>query len=254
MTGLHASGTTFTSTAYANMVTLPDGSELPPGPISFTQSDGADAFFVMSLPSVWRHNDVDPGPFGLEKLMTAVLLHEATHVVQSRTYGREIDALSKRFNLPDDFNDDSIQERFEDNAEFADSVARETALFFEAAASPEREQARTLASRARDLMRQRRNRWFVGDEHYLSEAEDLWLSLEGSGQWAGYRYLVAPDGGAVPMTDAMSGFGQRGKWWSQKLGLAMALTLDTLGYDWKTHAYGESTKTLSAMIDEALGQ
>ena len=32
----------------------------------------------------------------------------------------------------------------------------------------------------------------------LAEAEDVWLTMEGSAQWAAYKWVVDPRGGAVP--------------------------------------------------------
>ncbi len=252
MTGLGANGATYAARPHGELVTLPDGRDIPVGPTSFTHSQGDRTFFVMSLPSVWRATGVDPGVFGLEALMTAVLLHEGSHVVQSPTYGQRVSLLSQRHDLPEDFNDDSIQHRFRDNQEFSASVDREIELFFAAAASPSDEEGRNLARHARELMRSRRARWFAGDDAHLSEIEDLWLSLEGSGQWAGFSYLIHRNGGAVPMPDAISGFALRGGWWTQSEGLALALTLDRLGYDWRGQAFGGGAKTLTDMLDEAL--
>jgi|TARA_R100000501_G_scaffold13654_3_gene24945 hypothetical protein len=76
--------------------------------------------------------------------------------------------------------------------------------------------------------------------------------MEGSGQWVGYRYLIDADGAAVPVPDAMTGFARRGSSWTQAQGLALALTLDRLGYDWTRKAFGGSSTPLTAMLDEAL--
>jgi hypothetical protein len=209
----------------------------------------------MSAPSVWRAGNVPPGPMGLETLMVAVMLHEASHIAQSNTYGARITALSQRYNLPDDFNDDSLQHDFEPNAEFSASVTRETELFFRAAAARDPAEALHLARQARDMMKARAARWFVGDESFYNEAEDLWLTMEGSGQWVGYRWLVDPRGGAIPVDEAMPAFGMRSRWWSQHEGLAIALTLDRLGpRDWSRHAFGDGSQTLLQMLDAALAR
>lgn len=254
MTRKDGAGATYITSPFFDEATLPDGTTVPVAPTSFTKSTNGNAFFVMSLPSVWQTNDVPPGPFGLEKLMTAVLLHEASHVMQSPTYGAMAENLSRRLMLGDDFNDDSIQLRFRGNDEFAASVEQETALLFEAAAASDRSKALPLARQARALMQKRRDRWFTVEDSYLSEAEDVWLSLEGSGQWVGYSYLIDPRGGAVPAEDAMVGFGLRGGRWTQTEGLAIALTLDRLGSDWKRQAFGGSSVTLTSMLDAAIGE
>lgn len=245
---------TFSAAPHGPMVRLPDGGQIPPSVTSFTTSKDGRPFFVMALPSIWWAKGVAPGPFGLEALMTAVLLHEASHVAQAGSYGAQVEQLSKRENLPDSFNDDSIQDRFQGDPEFSDMVSSEIELLFTAAAAPSEAEARAYAKQARDLMQKRRARWFTGRDAYLSEAEDIWLSMEGSGQWAGYRYLIDPAGGAVSVADATSGFARRGKNWTQHQGLALALTLDRLGVDWRAEAFGRGKQSLTDMLDEKLAK
>ena len=80
----------------------------------------------MSAPSVWRAANVKPGKdTTLENIMTAVLLHEATHVAHMPTYGAASARSPSAYHLPEDFNDDSIQKAFKGNDDFAASVERE---------------------------------------------------------------------------------------------------------------------------------
>ncbi|HZF41964.1 MAG TPA: hypothetical protein VEZ48_00975 [Sphingomonadaceae bacterium] len=91
--------------------------------------------------------------------------------------------LSRQHGLPESFNDDSIQNQFGANQDFAASVTRETELLFAAAAAGDLKEVRKLAREARTMMLSRRDRWFRGKDAYLREAEDIWLTMEGSGQW-----------------------------------------------------------------------
>lgn len=252
MTGTSASGSSWQAFAHDGMVTLPDGAEMPAIVTSFTQPDGPKPFFVMSTPAVWRAGEVDGMQLGLDNLMIAVLLHEGTHVVQLPTYGVRIGELIERFGLPDSFDDDSVQDQFEDDEEFAAAIAEETGLLLAASFAPSTDEARNLASQARNLMLQRQQRWFTGELAYLSAAESLWLTLEGSAQWVGFRWLTDPAGLDVSVDKAMEGFGQRSRWWSQKHGLALALAVDRLNADWKDQAFDKGERTLTELLDEAL--
>ena len=115
--------------------------------------------------------------------------------------------------LPDSFNDDAVQERFATDTEFAASVAEETRLFLAAAAAPDDAEARRLAREALTLLRARQARWQIGNDAYLVEAEDIWLTFEGAGQWAGYQWLVHPLGGAQPAPETLARY-SRGRSWS----------------------------------------
>jgi hypothetical protein len=243
----------WTAQAHTGEVVLPDGNELPARVASFAAPAPDGSFFVMAAPSIWRAAGVQSAELGLERLMTAVMLHEAAHVLQFPAYGRRINRLVETYNLPNDFSDDSIQKRFEADADFASSITRETELLLAAAAASDRLGAVRLAAEARLLAQARHKRWFTGDLAYLKEAEDVWLTLEGSGQWLGYQWLIDPRGGALMPSVAARGFGLRGKWWSQRQGFALFAALDQLaGAEWKRHAFGNGTKTAGELLDHAL--
>jgi hypothetical protein len=234
------------------MVTLPDGDEMPAVVTSFANSNAGVNFFVMSTPSVWREGGMEGRGLGLETLMTAVLLHEGMHVAQIPTYGAQITELAEQYDLPESFNDDSIQERFESEAEFSASVAEEIELLFAAAAAPSDADVRRLAAQARALMQERHDRWFTGVDSYFRVAEDLWLVMEGSGQWAGYTWLTSHDGAAVSAELAMPAFGRRGRRWTQDQGLAIFLVIERFGGDWKKHIFADGNRTTMQLLDEIL--
>lgn len=244
----------WTTRTHQGTLTLPDSEEMPAGVVSTTIETDDGAFFVMSTPSVWRAGKVDGGALGLETLMTAVLIHEGTHVSQFSTYGRRISAFVAQHSLPESFNDDSLQTQFRDDAEFSQSVSRETELLLAAAGASSRTEALRLAREARLMMQARVARWFLGENAYWHEAEDLWLTMEGSAQWVGYTWLTHRQGAALPQDVAMPGFATRGRFWSQKQGLAIALALDRLddAGAWKRRAFGDGSQTLLQMLDAQL--
>lgn len=244
----------WTGTRHSGEVALPDGQKIPAGVISFAQGGDKASYFVMSTPSVWRVSaKSDAGLGSLELLMTAVVLHEASHVVQMATYGEQIGKLAEAAKLPEDLNDDSIQERFKGDKDFAESIGRETDLLLGAAFAPTREEAVRRAREARRLMKERHRRWFTGKDAALARIEDLFLSLEGSAQWAAYQWLVDPEGGGVDPRVAFGSFGWRGKWWSQNEGFALFMVLDRLaGPGWKREPFGGGNRTIFEMLDAAI--
>jgi hypothetical protein len=240
---------------HEGQVRLPNGQTIGAGVTSYITGDDDGAIFIMATPSVWRAAGVNNEVIGLETMMVAVLIHEASHVAQSATYGAQVDALVKKHKLPESFNDDSLQARFKDDAAFAASVAREIDLFLLAASAPDIAAARKFAREARDLMRTRAARSYTGSESYWAEAEDLWLTFEGAGQWTGYQWVVNPRGANVSTDVALPNFVRRSRWWSQNEGLALFLALDRIaGADWKRHAYGDGAQTALQMLDAALAR
>jgi hypothetical protein len=251
LAGRDGNSVTWTATPHKGTIALPDGSEIPAGVVSYVYGEKDLMYLVMSTPSVWEAGGVGQGT-ALDTMMIAVLLHEGSHVAQTGPYGPRLGALIERYKLPDSFNDDTMQNRFRENAEFAASVKRETELFLEAAVAKDDASARNLAKEARRLMRERQARWFVGDDEYFAEAEDIWLTFEGAGQWTGYQWMVHPGGGAQPPAEVMAKF-TKNRFWSQTEGFALSLTLDRLvGSRWKQHAFGDGARTFVEMLDDAL--
>lgn len=243
---------TWTAAPHAGAVQLPNGEEILAGVTSFANGGDGGTFFVMSTPSVWNAGGVRGDPITLEDMMTFVVLHEGSHVAQMASYGARIGAIAEANNLPEDFNDDSMQHRFGETAGFAASVARETELFVQAAQTADSAEALRLAREARAMMRARAARYFVGDAAYYAEAEAVFLTFEGSGQWAGYRWLIHPQGRAMEAGLARSA-AMRSRWWSQNQGLAIALVLDRFGPEnWHRTAFGDGSQTLLEMLDAAL--
>jgi hypothetical protein len=253
LTRADAQGVTWSVAPHAGTITVPDGTEIPVGVTSFASGKDGTYWFVMSTPSVWEAGGLGQGP-DLESTMVAVLLHEASHVAQLGPYGPRLGALIERNSLPDSFDDDALQDRFRSNNEFAASVARETAMFLQAAAEPDDERAQLLAFEARELMRERAARWLVGADAYLAAAEDIWLTFEGSGQWVAYRWQIHPRGGARATADVLPGYA-RDHAWAQSEGFAVVMALDRVaGPGWKLHAFGDGKQTVLEMLDAALSE
>lgn len=243
----------WTAEPHTGELLLPDGKKLPIQVASFAAPAPDGPFFVMAAPSIWEAAGVESVELGLRQLMTAVLLHEAAHVLQFPTYGSRISRLAATHGLPDDFSDDSIQKQFEAQVDFTSSISRETELLLAASAAADRTDALRFAAEARLLAQARHDRWFIGEFAYLAEAEDVWLTLEGSGQWLGYRWLMDRNGGGHSSKVAAHAFGLRGGAWSQRHGFAHFVALERLtGPKWRKRAFGDGDKTIGEMLDQAL--
>jgi hypothetical protein len=237
---------------HGGRVRLADGSRIPVGVTSFAGEGRTGSSFVMALPSIWTDAKVPGGPLGLDRLTKAVLLHEASHVAQPAIMAR-VGKLVREKGFGEDFNDDSIQKKFEGQAEFAASVREETKLLFAAAAASDEKLARSHVRSALELIAKRRSRWFVGPDRRLGEAEDLFLSMEGAGQYVGYSWLLNEQGGGMSREQAMAGFGTRARWWSQAQGLALVLAVERLGLaGWRGQLWGKPTMVGTQLLEAAI--
>jgi hypothetical protein len=226
------------------------GQQVPLGPISF--ADGPDRF-VMSLPSLWRAAGVT-SEAGLERLMTGVLLHEIMHTRQADIGAAAIGAMEGASGLGDELSDDSVQSAFADNPEYVAAYQAERDLLFAAAAAGTDADARDFARQALGLLRDRRARWFTGDKVWMIDADDVFLTMEGAGQWLVWRDMGARDGGNLPPAAALAATRRGGRQWTQDEGLALMLVLDRLLPDWQRRAFREPDWRAASLLAAAVGE
>jgi len=229
-------GRKWQSAPHTGSIRLPDGGEAPAQVTSFAGNDEKSdrPFFVMALPSVWEAAKI---PIASNwNGLTAVFLHEFSHTRQVQPLKPVFAAAEAVRKMPGDFSDDSLQKHFQADLAYVTVVEKEIGLLFKAAAEPDPVAARKLAADALRLMEARQERWFVGNDAYWRNYDDLFLTMEGFGQWVAYAWLSDPAGGrmaAGPARDKMAG----SRWWSQNEGLALFLVIDRFVPDWPKRAF-----------------
>jgi hypothetical protein len=241
-------GSSLTGSLHGGTLTMPDGEKAPVRLMSFVGSFGSNErpYLVMAMPAVWAAERKDAA--NLPLLMRAVFAHEMAHTVQTRGIGQWFAEIEKQTRMPDDLDDDIIQTRFEKNAEFARMFGEERDQLYLAANEPDASGQRAAAARAVTMMRARRARFFTGAEAPMAMFEDLFLSMEGLGNWVAYR--VARRAGLSSM-EAQE-FIRRGRSrWSQDEGLAAFLVIDRLVADWRPVVLSGRPKSVLDLLDAA---
>ena len=214
---------------------LPGGPTVPVGPTSFAYGSNQ---FVMSLPSVWRAAGVT-SEFGLEQLMTGVLLHEIMHTMQSDLVTDVLEPIAEKAGVADQLSDDFLQERFEGRKAYVAAYEEERDALFAAAAAENDVIARALAAHALHLMRARHKRWLSGKNAHFAAFDGGFLTMEGAGQWLLYRYFSSLPEGQDDPDKVMDAVRRNERWWSQDQGLALMLTLDRLLPGWQQRIFSE---------------
>lgn len=232
---------------------MPDGKRLPIGPISFASASerrGQPSYFAMTLPSVWRSAGVKSG-LQLERLMYGVMLHELMHSRQFYFATARLAAIAARYKVKEDVGDDSLQGRFEKDAEYTAAYRNERDLLFSAAAAQDDREARQLAASALTLLRARRDRWFGGPQASWTQYDDVFLTMEGLGQWLAYSWYVSPDGLHLGPKQALREVRRGGKYWTQDEGLALFLVIDRLLPGWQKLAFAHEPLLAEALLARA---
>lgn len=238
--------------AHRGQVALPDGSSVPAERLAFASplSDGR-MFFIMALPSVWRADRVEPRDPNLMAMV--VFMHEFAHSQQAEGLGERIDGLLAR-GLPENSDDDVVQNRFGGRAGYAAAYSAERDLYYRAAGEPGRRGAEQFLAQASAASAARRARWFTGEEALYAEADDVFLTLEGTGNWAAWTWLTHPQGGRMAPEDATAFIRGGGAHWSQDEGLGIMLALERLTPDWPRLAFGADGVTADVLVQRALAR
>jgi len=228
---------------------LPEGPDTPVALMSFANAtEETGPFFVMAAPSFWAQQGLqDPLDF------TGVFLHEFAHTRQVRGMGKAIGPIDDAWPYPEELTDDAVQKHFESDPEYVAAYLAERDLLYRAADVPSHEEARTLASEALAMRRARQARWFTGDKEMFTQIDDVFLAMEGVGQWTASAWLWDPRGGALDREAAIAKMLGRRKWWTQDQGLALMLVVDRLLPGWPLLAFGDEAVGATELLERAVG-
>lgn len=234
---------------HSGAVDLPGGRQVPARKLSFAApADGGEMFFVMSLPAIWRADEAERRDAGL--LAMVVFMHEFAHTQQGAGLGRRIDDLISR-GLPENTDDDSLQNSWSANEGYVAAYERERDLFYEAASAERPTDQRRLLAQAAAAVSSRRQA-YLKDHPLWQEADDVFLTFEGTGNWAAWTWLTDPQGGAMSREAAIEFVRGGRRWWSQDEGLGVMLALEVLMPEWPTLAFGDPGMTAQDLIALAL--
>ena len=233
---------------HGGTLTLPDGSTTPIQLMSFTASaKETGPFFVMAAPAYWAET-TKLEPSGL----TGVFLHEFAHTRQVEAVAWMLGPLDASWPNPDELDDNVVQTRFQGDPEYVAAYTAERDLLYKAADAPSRDEALAHAREALAMMKNRHARWFTGDDARFAAADDLWLTMEGVGQWTAYAWLAHPDGGGLARDAAIATMLGRRRWWVQDEGLALMLVVDRLMPGWPELAFTSPAPGATSLLERAV--
>ncbi|HEY0676803.1 MAG TPA: hypothetical protein VGD17_00905 [Chitinophagaceae bacterium] len=236
-------------------LTLPDGQTVPLGLMSFAGPlKNGKSFFVMAAPSFWKAAGVTSAELNLDRLLTGVFLHEFAHVSQTKGFGALIDSIDgKHFFSGVEINDDMVQDYFKYDTNYIRHFKLEVSKFYEAAFSSSDQNARSLIQEGLELLVSRQQKYFTAEKEVLKELDDIFLSMEGIGQYVAVAWLIHPKGGNLPVETAVKGFRRNGKQWSQEEGLALFLALSKLVKpDWRKEMFSEHPTYITDLLRKAV--
>lgn len=240
---------------HSGELTIPDGKKVPVGLMSFAASDSSGhPFFVMAAPAFWKIAGVESKELGLDKLITAVFLHEFTHTRQQTGMGAMVSAIEKSHTFKDpELSDDIVQHTFQKDSNYVRSFRAETDKLYQAAFAKDTQVTKKLTQEALAMLKKRQATYFIKDKSILKSLDDIFLTMEGLGQFAGFYWLQHPSGANIPFGQAVEGMRRKRNQWSQEEGLAMFLILDKLAKpDWPHDLFGDTPQNIIELLKTAI--
>lgn len=235
---------------HKDTLTLPDGAKIPVGLMSFAGSmpDGNGAFFVMPLPSFWKQAGVSSKELGLDNLVTGVFIHEFSHSQQMQNFGKWMGICEREHQFDVEFTDDIIQHLFSNDSVYVQHYQQEVASFYASVKDDALDSS--VLNKAISLFEQRHKYHLQKVGQHLLSIDELFLTMEGMGQYSMLLWLTHPQGGNLHNTQAIAGVRRGGKWWSQDEGLALFLVLDQLSEtkEWAKDMFGTETQSVMQLI------
>ena len=236
-------------------IIMPDKTKMDVGIMAFAATipnKNGKSIFVMPLPSLWKEAGVKSSELGLDNLLTGIFIHEFSHTQLMQNFGNQLSLLenSTNFNIP--FDDNLIQSIFQKDNNYVKAYNQEVDILYYIIKQEDFNKG--LFNRSLALMKQRHNAFFKENYKEFVALEDLFLTMEGLGQYSMYLWLIHPKGGNFNKQIAIDGVRKTKKWWSQEQGFAMFLVLEKISKSkkWAKELFGHKTSTITSIIEKKL--
>ena len=234
--------------AHGGTLTLPNSTQVPIGLMSFTDvAKDSGPFFVMAAPAYWAEQG-----HGQEPGLTGVFLHEFAHTRQVGGMAHILGPIDAAWSYSEELDDDVVQTHFEADPEYVKAYLAERDLLYRGADAGSAAEARALAAETLAMMRGRQARWFTGDKAVFATLDNVFLAMEGVGQWTAYAWLAHPEGGGLDRAVAIQRMLGRRRRWTQDEGLALLLVVDRLLPEWPALEFGVPAPGALDLLERAV--
>ncbi len=240
--------------AHTGQISLPNGRLVTARATASTSvyGSGAATFSVVSMLSIWERDPRRAKQPRLGEFFQGLLIHELTHSTQLVGVTRRVAALRRANAMPGIVDDDVVQRRFGLMPAFRLAIEAERNIFYRAVLSEDRAKRRDWAEQGLSMAHKRRSKFYTNQSTAFRELEDVFFAMEGSAQWATYRWArlqAAPDVG----DEAVIRFVRDNRnYWSQDEGLALYLLIDALVPGWQRRTFGDTIVSPFVLLEEAI--
>lgn len=211
-------------------------------------------FFIAPLPSLYHKLAPPDQPSVLDELFIGNSAHELTHTRQLVYFGRQIEALRKRYKLPESLDDNIIEREFKTNTVYKKLYEEEKKLMTQALLAKNQDDCLPAVRAFLAVSEQRQKMFFTKEKDGYKELEDIFLSLEGLAMWAQFKTARDRAPKDEEWLKTLITLAQRSDSWSQEEGLGLFLLIERLVPNWKQHFTSENPTTPFVFLRKAINK
>jgi hypothetical protein len=242
------------SASHTGQIVLPNGRHMAARATASTSVYGAGSatFSVVSMPGLWERDPRHVGRARIGEFFQGLLIHELTHSTQLVGVIDRVAALRKANAMPATVDDDIVQRRFGLVPGFRTAIEAERNVFYRAVATSDQAKRREWAEQGLSMVRKRRSRFYTNESQSFRDLEDIFFAMEGSAQWAAYRWARLQAGPEVSDEAVIRFVRDDRKFWSQDEGLALYLLIDAFVPGWQKRTFGNTIASPFVLLEEAI--
>ncbi len=186
----------------------------------------------------------------LDLLFLGITIHELTHTRQLPFVLPQLVDLDKK-DKRESLNDNTVEEIFSKDERYKKFYFDENARLWNAVFMTNDDSCVAEIRQVLKITDMRKREFFTGDNASLAQADEIFLSLEGSAMWAQHRIMMknAPN---PNQRDLLSWLVQQSPAWSQERGLVLFLLIDRFSADWKKLFFGKELPPATAYLTKIL--
>ena len=209
-------------------VILPDSTPVNVQLMTFAAPKNNGAYFVMPALSYWEHVGLKNEIVPIDVMINGIFVHEFAHTSQINAIAAKIIALEGKRKYKYPVNDDIIQNYFKDDSIYTMKFNEEVEELFELLGISEKSDFKIKTKQWLEKFRMRQKEYFNEISPDLVEMEDLFLTMEGIGQYAMFKFYMSEEGGKYSDRLALKATRYNKKFWSQEEGLGLILLYEKL--------------------------
>ncbi len=230
---------------------LPDSTVTKIQLMTFAAPKENGNYFVMPAPNYWQKLGLKNETVSLQEMLNGIFIHEFAHTRQMEGVIDKIIRFEKSGKYEYPINDDILQNYFQNDSIYTHKFKNEVDKLYKLLEVEEQSELRSKVNQWLIMFQNRQKEYLNPVSDNLAEMDNVFLTMEGIGQYAMMKFYMSDFGGNYSFGDALKATRHQKKWWSQEEGLGLILLYEKLvgTIDW-SQLYSLKNNTIIDLIEK----